>query len=86
MLPFLDVLIFRSNNSIKTAVYRKSINNDIYLNWNVLAPDTWKRGTLKTLVERACIVRSTEDLLDKELRYLEKVFHENNNYPKYVIK
>ena len=25
-------------------------------------------------------------LFDKELEYLEKVFHENNNYPKYVIK
>ena len=50
------------------------------------SPDTWKRGTLKTLVERAYIVYSTEDFLDKELKYLEKAFHENNNYPKYVIK
>ena len=86
VLPFLDVLICRNDNSIETTVYRKSTNNDIYLNWNAFAPDTWKRGTLKTLVERAYIVCSTEDFLDKELKYLEKVFHENNNYPKYVIK
>ena len=32
------------------------------------------------------IVCSTEDFLDKELKYLEKVFHENNDYPKYIIK
>ena len=28
----------------------------------------------------------TEEFLDKELKYIEKVFHENDNYPKYVIK
>ena len=43
MLPFLDVLICRNDKSIETAVYRKSANNDIYLNWNAFAPDTWKR-------------------------------------------
>ena len=41
---------------------------------------------MKTLVECAHIVRSIEDFLHKKLIYLEKVFHENNNYPKYVIK
>ena len=34
MFPFLDVLIFRNDKSIETTVYRKSTNNDIYLNWN----------------------------------------------------
>ena len=68
MLPFLDVLICRNDKSIETTVYRKSTNNDIYLNWNAFAPDTWKRGTLKALVERAYTVCSTKDFLDKELR------------------
>ena len=86
MLPFLDALISRDDNSIETTVYRKSANNDIYLKWIVFAPDTWKRGTLKRLVERAYIACSTEAFLDKELKYLEKIFHENNNYSKYVIK
>ena len=32
--PILDVLVIRdSNNNINTTVYRKSTNNDIYLNW-----------------------------------------------------
>ena len=86
VLPLLDVLICRNDNSIETTVYRKSTNNDIYLNWNAFAQDTGKRGTLKTLVKRAYIVCSTEDFFDIELKYLEKVSHENNNYPKYVIK
>ena len=84
--PFLDVLICRNDNSIEITVYRKSTNNDIYWKWDVFAPDNWKRGTMKTLVGRAYNVCSTEEFLDKELKYLEKGFHENNNYPKYVIK
>ena len=86
VLPFLSVLICRNDNSIETTVYRKSTNDEIYLNWNAFALDTWKRKTLKILVEHAYIVYSTEDFLDKELKYLEKIFHENNNYQKYVIK
>ena len=32
VLPFLVVLTCRNDNSIETTVYRKSKNNDIYLN------------------------------------------------------
>ena len=67
-------------------MFRKPTNNDIYLHWNVFGPDTWKRGTLKTLLERAYIVCSTNELLQKELKYLVRVFYENNYYPHYVIK
>ena len=85
MLPFFNILICRNDNSIEKIVYRKSTNNDIYLNWNTFPLDTWKRGILKTLVEYAYTVCSTEDFLDKELKYLEKVSHENNNISLYVI-
>ena len=50
---------------------------------HAFAPDTGKRGTLKTLAGRTYIVCST---LQKELKYLEKVFHETNNFSQYVIK
>ena len=85
-LPFLDVLIQRNGNSIVATIFWKLVNNDIYLNRNAFAPDTWKRGTLKTLVEHAYIVCSTNDFLKKEVKYLVKVFHETNDYPRYVIK
>ena len=29
---------------------------------------------------------STVQLLERELKYLEKVFHEKKNYPKYIVK
>ena len=67
-------------------IFWKPANIDIYLNWNAFAPDTWKRGTLKTLVELAYIVYSNNELLQKESKYLVNVFHETNNYSSYVIK
>ena len=50
-----------------TTTFLKPTNNYIYLNWNAFAPDTYKRGTLITLVERAYIICSTNELLQKEL-------------------
>ena len=43
-------------------------------------------GTLKTLTKRACDVCSTQELLQKELNYTEKVFRGYNNYPNWVIE
>ena len=84
---FLDVLVIRdSNNNINRTVYRKSTNNDIYLNWESFAPNKWKWGTLKTLTKRAYDVCSTQELLQKELNYIEKVFRVDNKYPNWVIK
>ena len=82
-ISFLDILINRKRNNITTRVYRKSTCNDTYLNWNAFAPASWKRGTL---VERVYVIFSTGQLLQRELKYLEKVFHEKNNCPKYIRK
>ena len=57
-LPFLDVLLIKKGNNILTTVYRKATTNDIYLNWKSFAPTTWKRGTLKTLVDRTYLICS----------------------------
>ena len=82
-IQFLDILISRNRNDITTTVYRKSTCNDIYLNWNAFALATWKRGTLKTLVEQAHVICSRDQLLEREVKYLEKVFPEKNSCPKY---
>ena len=63
-------------------VYRKSTCNDTYLNWNGFAPATWKRGTLKTLVERAYVICSIDQLLERPLKYLGKIFYEKKEFPK----
>ena len=81
-----DVPLCRTGKKIYTTVYRKTTNNDVYLNWNAFAPISWKIGTLKTLIERAYLICSTDELRNRELKHIEKVFYENNCYPKYVIK
>ena len=80
------MLLCRNGRELTTKVSRKKTINDIYLNWNAFAHVSWKRGTLRTLVQRAYLVCSTETYLKEELTHLEKVFIEKNNYPKYVIK
>ena len=69
-ISFRDILILRNGNSFETTVHRKSTHNDIYLHWESFTPNTWKRGTLRTLVLRAHPICSTKDLLDQEINHL----------------
>ena len=69
-LAFLDVLLLREDQNIITTVYRKLANSDIYLNWNSFCPQTWKGGTLRSLVQRAHLICSIEDLLKTELNHI----------------
>ena len=68
-------MLCRDECNIVTKVYGEVTNADVYFNWNAFAPHTWERGTLKA-----------KDLLDTELKHLEKVFVEKNNYSKWVIR
>ena len=73
-LALLDVLSCRDEENIVTTVYRKSTNADVYLNWNSFAPHSWKRGTLKTLTQRAYMIYSTTELLDTKLKHFREGF------------
>ena len=46
---------------------------------------SWKRGTLKTLVERAYLICSTIRLLEQELTHFRTVFINTNCYPNWII-
>ena len=84
-ISFLDVLMIRDKNNIETTIHRKPTNNNIYLNWTSHAPNKWKMGTLRTLVRRAYDICSTNEHLQNELSHINKVFHEQNQYPFWVI-
>ena len=81
---FLDILILRNGNNFETTVHRKSIHNDTYLEWESFAPNTWKRGKLRTLVLRAHAIYSTKELLDQEINHLQHVFVTFNGHSKWV--
>ena len=55
-LPVLDVLLTRNVNNIVTTAYRKTISNNFYLNWNSFEPTSWKKRTLKTLIDRNYLI------------------------------
>ena len=60
MIPFLDVLLIRTPQTIHKTVYRKKTSTNLYMHWNPFAPNNWKWGTLKTLVCRAYETCSTD--------------------------
>ena len=83
-LPFLDVLRTRNGNDIVTTVYHKTTTNDLYLNLNSFAPTSWKRGTLKT-IDCAYLIYSSPELRKQKIQHLKQVFHEKDDYPKWLI-
>ena len=85
-LPFLDVLFIRNGTHLDTTIYRKDTHNDLYLHWDAFASVSWKRGTLRTLINRAYLICSNKELLHKELAYLRSVFLKKNGYPLSTIK
>ena len=56
----------------------------MYLYWNSFIPESWKQGTLKTLLLGAHIVSSNQYLLEKVIQHLDHVFVEVNGYPTWV--
>ena len=85
-LPFLHVLFFRNGTHLDTTAYQKDTHNDLYLHWDPFAPASWKRETLRTLVNRAYLVFSNKESLCKELVYLRSVHLKKNGYPLWTIK
>ena len=63
-------LIFRNNGKILRTVHQKTTHNKVYLQWDMITSETWKRGTFKTLLLRVPTISSEEPLLQKETEHL----------------
>ena len=75
-------MITRNGNNIITTVYHKATLNDYHQHWNLFAPTSWKRETLKTLIDRAYLICSSPELRKQEIQHLKQIFHKKNDYPK----
>lgn len=84
-LPFLDVLVIRSTDSVacSTSIYRKPTHTDLYLNYKSNHHPRIKTGIIKCLTHRAQEV-CTPCHLPKELDHLKSVFS-NNGYPSNTV-
>ena len=78
-------MFIRNGTHLDTTVYRKDTQNDLYLHWDAFTPISWKQGTL-TLVNRAYLVFSNNELLYKELAYFKIGILKKNGYPLWTIK
>ena len=78
-LPFLDCLVSRDENTLRTTVYRKPTHTDRLLDESSYNPTSHKATTIKTLTRRAAqLVCNTPDSLSDENKYLRRVFDKNN--------
>ena len=68
-LPYLDVLIAKSEGSFVCSIYRKPTHNDRYLPYDSYQPEYVKRGVVISLVDRAIKI-CDEALLDDELCHI----------------
>ena len=85
-IAFLDVRLKRQNDgSLQTSVYRKETNTDVYIHWKSFAPDSWKIGTLRSLIQRTYTICLTKDAIKNELKHIKSIFSFLNGYPLKLI-
>ena len=62
-IPFLDCLVTRDNNKLKTTIYRKPTHTDRLLDQSSYNPTSHKATTIRTLTRRAQLVCDSPDSL-----------------------
>ena len=84
-LPFLDVLITRSNNKFHTSVYRKPTFSGQGLSFFSFCTFRFKLNSIKTLLHRAYNICSSYVSQDSEFNFLRQYF-KNNGYALSLIE
>lgn len=79
-LPFLDINIFKSNNSLHTNVYRKETFTGAYTNFSSSIPTQYKCGLISTLLYRFYTICSNWYLFHLEIKKLKSIML-FNGYP-----
>ena len=82
-LPFLDVLVTKSDNKFITSVYRKPTFTGQYIHWNSFGPKQRKTNLIDTLTHRALKICS-KSTLKRELDNIRSILVQNG-YPKFLI-
>jgi hypothetical protein len=84
-LPFLDVLITKSDlPHLETTTYRKSTYTGLLTNFTSFISMPYKIGLIKTLVDRACKINSTDKTLKSDLTFIQKTL-QKNMFPQNIL-
>ena len=84
-LPFLDVMLTRSDNTISTSIYRKPTFTGLGMNFLSFIPDQFKYNAIKTLLYRCFHLCSNWQYIHMEFDFLTKYF-QNNKFPLHIIQ
>lgn len=83
-LPFLDVLLIKSNSNIITDIYSKETDSKQYLNFNSCHPKHTKTSIPYNLARRICTIVSDKKIQKQRLSEL-RISLLKRNYPDTVI-
>ena len=84
LLPFLDVLVEKSNEGFLTSVFGKPTFTGQYFYWDSFGPTKRKTNLIETLVHRALMICS-KSKLQHELENISSILR-NNGYPESIIQ
>ena len=77
-IPFIDCLVSRDENKLRTTIYRTPTHADRLLDQSSYNPTSHKASTIRTFTRRAQLVCDSTDSLTDEKNYLNNVFTKNN--------
>ena len=73
-LPFVGMVISKTDNHLNTSVYRKKTNKGLLLHYQSHVDNRYKRSLIRTMLDRAKRLSSSPDLFSKECYDLRKMF------------
>ena len=83
-LPFLDILLIKTNNHISTDIYFKETDSMQYLNFHSCHPKHTKTSIPYNLARRICTIVSDSNVREIRLSELQAVLRKRN-YPEMLI-
>ena len=82
-LPFLDILVERTELGFETSVYRKPTFSGQYIRWESFSLRKRKTNLIATLVHRALMI-CTKNKLKQEIDFIKKILLDNG-YPEDIV-
>ena len=73
-LPFIGTEIIKIDGSLEIRVYRKKTNKGLLLHYQSHVDSRYKRSLLRTMLDRAKRLSSTQDFLSQECKNLKGIF------------
>ena len=83
-ISFLDIQVYRANNSFNTSIHRKSTFSGVYSHFHSFMPVEYKRGLIFTLLHRCFSLVSSYENFHLEVFKLKQIINKNG-FPVKVI-